>query len=185
MSYGKAGTEQNWSVLTLTPPRQLLDPGAPRRNTMGRHCACSNLNADIPLLCFPISPSQAITFFTTPWFTWFFPPVSPDLTKPGKNPPRLRSASFQNPSRLRSAPFQNCQNPPRLRSAPFQNPPRLRSAPFQSCQSSMGSACGDVGSAVTDARAGTTTQTLPPGTGFVLCSGTTGTVPLQRKRMLK
>lgn len=49
----------------------------------------------------------------------------------------------------------------------------------------MGSASGDVGSAVTNAQAGTTTQILPTDTEFVLCSDTTGTVPLQSKRMLK
>lgn len=68
---------------------------------------------------------------------------------------------------------------------PGKNPQTLRMAPFQSRRSSMGSASGDVGSAVTNAQAGTTTQTLPTGEEFVLCPDTTGTVPPQSKRTLK
>jgi len=40
-----------------------------------------------------------------------------------------------------------------------------------------------VGSDVTNAQAGTTTQIFPTGAEFVLCSDTTGTVPLQSKRI--
>lgn len=152
-SYGKPGTEQNWGVLTLRPPRQLLDPGTPRTQHHWQALCPQPVECWYPVAMLPhLNISGHHLFQSTLIHLFSFTSVchlAPDLTNPGKNLPRLRSALSQ------------------------------------SWQSSMGSASGDVGSAVTDARAGTTTQTLPAGTEFVLCSGTTGTVPLQRERMLK
>lgn len=152
-SYGKAGTEQNWGVLTLRPPRQLLDPGTPRRSTTSRHCACSKLNVDALLLCFPISPISGHHLFQSTLIHLGFSTglchLAPDLANPGKNPPRAQVSTA--PELTEFTEFSKEWH----------------------------------GFTVTDARAGTTTQTLPTGTEFVLCSGTTGTVPLQRKEMLK